>query len=123
MATLDILNPMIKELPVLAVIIHASVITVSENICCKIVIYHFNERKAYLQIFVTNICVRMKWHQQRIVIDLIRPLGNKNQRMGQTLTPRYTRGGIRCLGRVSISCRPAASAVSTISRSGKRYEP
>jgi hypothetical protein len=45
----------------------------------------------------------MKWHQSQMVIDLIIS-GNTSRRMGQTRTYGYTRGGIRCLGGVSIPC-------------------
>jgi hypothetical protein len=31
---------------------------------------------------------------------------NADQRIGQTRIPGYSRGGIWCLGRVSIPCRP-----------------
>jgi hypothetical protein len=37
---------------------------------------------------------------------------------GRTWTSEYIRGGIRCLGRVSIPCRPVTPAVSSISRLG-----
>jgi hypothetical protein len=42
---------------------------------------------------------------------------------GQTGTSDHIRDGIRCLGVVSIPCRPATLDASTISGSGKRYEP
>jgi hypothetical protein len=38
--------------------------------------------------------------------------------MGQTRTSGYTKGGFRCLGGVSIPCRPVTTAVSPVSKSG-----
>jgi hypothetical protein len=42
--------------------------------------------------------------------------------IGQTRTPGETRGGIRCVGGVSIPCWPVTHAVSPISKSGKRSQ-
>jgi hypothetical protein len=52
-------------------------------------------------------------------INVMNPVGNTNPRIGQTLASGYTRGGITCLGGVSIPYRPVTSAVS----SGERCEP
>jgi hypothetical protein len=42
---------------------------------------------------------------------------------GRTRTSEYIRGGITCLGGVSIPCRRFTTGVSPISRLIKRYEP
>jgi hypothetical protein len=57
-----------------------------------------------------------KWKYKWTVTDLL----NSINRAGLTRTPGYTRGGIRCLGGVSIPCRPVTVAVRPISLSSKR---
>jgi hypothetical protein len=62
----------------------------------------------------------MKWNKFQTVIDLISPVGNTNQK-GQTQTSGYTRGGVRYLGGVSVSCRQVTTAMSPFSGSDKRH--
>jgi hypothetical protein len=56
------------------------------------------------------------WREQNKVAYItnshrsVSPVGNTNQRMGQTRTSGYTRGGIRCQGGESIPCLPITPA-------------
>jgi hypothetical protein len=63
-----------------------------------------------------------KWHTHWAVIDLIRLVGNTDQRVGQTRTFGYTRVRIRYHGGVSIPIWPVTTAMGRISRSGKQNE-
>jgi hypothetical protein len=71
--------------------------------------------------YISQYC--MNQLKLRTVTNLINHIGNTNRRNGLIRTPGYTRGGIRCLERVSILCLPATPVVSTIVRSGKRNNP
>jgi hypothetical protein len=54
------------------------------------------------------------------MVTLISPVGNTKKGMGQTRTPENTRGGIKCLGKVSIPYQQLTPAAGLIFRSRKR---
>jgi hypothetical protein len=59
--------------------------------------------------------ITMKVNIKRTFINVTNLMGNTNERIGLTLTPGYTRDGIRCLKGVNISCQSVTLAVSPIS--------
>jgi hypothetical protein len=59
----------------------------------------------------------------RTIINLIDPAGNTNKRIRLIQIPGYNRGGIMCVGEVSIPCQPVISAAICIFYSGNPNNP
>jgi hypothetical protein len=70
-----------------------------------VAMYMYDQRLKAKIITLQFCSYSVKGHKGWIVIDLMDPVGNGIQSVGQRRTSGYIRDGIMCLERVSIPCR------------------
>jgi hypothetical protein len=98
--------------------------------CFMLIRYTSNSFKTFQRYFsikslvLKSVCCKMKWlRYQRVIISKHQQEIQVREITGLTRTPGYTKGGITCVGGLSIFCRPVTSAVSPVSESWMQNYP